>query len=406
MQLFCKCLNVAIEVDDDGIQNIGKADLGLSPEDISEPIFQEKLGIIKPLSIAKQQPCLLQSENSQGWILHKCLNCNMHTHAIQKDSNRTIVVNLGLLSDTAEINSLRKSEKFSPIFKVVINHSNVSDEIHVPTIKSTVSQSSDPLQTALSNLQQQLTRTMQQEMQATEQRIRNYQEEQYLQLEEFREKAHNDYNALAGTIMLPTNQSTMAIVNMSSQQIGKDKPKIELTAAISPPLATNSSSTNSSIGISPVRSSEMLSSDLDIQSRTSGETRSPHSSSRPFKSTKSNVDCEGLFDLEGMDDEHDQEDAAGNDSDSSNESDGGLHMNSARQASKSDPNEGVIARSLPISVPTYISMHKGGLMDSDSDSMTTDSGMDIAASIKAIAKSVHGDAVFGELPRPRFRTQI
>lgn len=81
----------------------------------------------------------------------------MHTHAIQKDSNRTIVVNLGLLvlydlhisllfhlliknllqSDTAEINSLRKSEKFSPIFKVVINHSNVSDEIHVPTIKST-----------------------------------------------------------------------------------------------------------------------------------------------------------------------------------------------------------------------------------------------------------------------------
>lgn len=58
-------------------------------------------------------------------------------------------------------------------------------------------------------------------------------------------------------------------------------------------------------------------------------------------------------------------------SDSSNESDGGLHMNSARQASKSDPNEGVIARSLPISVPTYISMHKGGQMDSDSDSMVT-----------------------------------
>lgn len=32
--------------------------------------------------------------------------------------------------------------------------------------------------------------------------------------------------------------------------------------------------------------------------------------------------------------------------------------------------------------------------------------VDIAASIKAIAKSVHGDSVFGDLPRPRFSTQI
>jgi PIN domain nuclease of toxin-antitoxin system len=33
--------------------------------------------------------------------------------------------------------------------------------------------------------------------------------------------------------------------------------------------------------------------------------------------------------------------------------------------------------------------------------------LDIAASIKALAKSVHGDSdVFGDLPRPRFSTQI
>lgn len=30
----------------------------------------------------------------------------------------------------------------------------------------------------------------------------------------------------------------------------------------------------------------------------------------------------------------------------------------------------------------------------------------IRASIKALAKSVHGDTVFGDLPRPRFSTQI
>lgn len=36
----------------------------------------------------------------------------------------------------------------------------------------------------------------------------------------------------------------------------------------------------------------------------------------------------------------------------------------------------------------------------------SDENVDIAASIKAIAKSVHGEGVFGDLPRPRFSTQI
>lgn len=32
--------------------------------------------------------------------------------------------------------------------------------------------------------------------------------------------------------------------------------------------------------------------------------------------------------------------------------------------------------------------------------------VDIAASIKALAQSVHGEAIFGDLPKPRFSTQI
>jgi len=32
--------------------------------------------------------------------------------------------------------------------------------------------------------------------------------------------------------------------------------------------------------------------------------------------------------------------------------------------------------------------------------------IDIAASIQALTKSVHGEAVFGDLPRPRLRSQI
>ncbi|KAM8713126.1 hypothetical protein ACLKA7_013442 [Drosophila subpalustris] len=40
------------------------------------------------------------------------------------------------------------------------------------------------------------------------------------------------------------------------------------------------------------------------------------------------------------------------------------------------------------------------------DDEVIDNTVDIAASIKALAKSVHGEAVFGDLPRPRLRSQI
>uniref|UniRef100_A0A1A9WWQ0 Uncharacterized protein n=1 Tax=Glossina brevipalpis TaxID=37001 RepID=A0A1A9WWQ0_9MUSC len=42
----------------------------------------------------------------------------------------------------------------------------------------------------------------------------------------------------------------------------------------------------------------------------------------------------------------------------------------------------------------------------DKDGKEMDNNVDIAASIKALAKSVHGEAVFGELPRPLLRSQI
>lgn len=80
-----------------------------------------------------------------------------------------------------------------------------------------------------------------------------------------------------------------------------------------------------------------------------------------------------------------------------------------------------IAQSLPVSVPTlsdrtsveddydevgYLERPIFGSYLIDFFKFQYTNADDIAASIKALAKSVHGDAVFGELPRPRFSTQI
>ncbi|XP_067626749.1 uncharacterized protein PRAS40 [Eurosta solidaginis] len=63
------------------------------------------------------------------------------------------------------------------------------------------------------------------------------------------------------------------------------------------------------------------------------------------------------------------------------------------------------AKSLPIEIansPMTVGRSYMNVVDEDD----LDNTVDIAASIKALAKSVHGEAVFGDLPRPRMRSQI
>ncbi|XP_053966482.1 homeobox protein 5 [Anastrepha ludens] len=63
------------------------------------------------------------------------------------------------------------------------------------------------------------------------------------------------------------------------------------------------------------------------------------------------------------------------------------------------------AKSLPIEIansPMTAGRSYVNVLEEDE----LDNTVDIAASIKALAKSVHGEAVFGDLPRPRLRSQI
>lgn len=102
-----------------------------------------------------------------------------------------------------------------------------------------------------------------------------------------------------------------------------------------------------------------------------------------------------LFDLEGADSQNhmfsDQEDNYDSDQESNDE---GIHISRPRGGGVE-----VIARSLPMNMPKFPN-ERPVQREFDED----EEPQDIAASIKALARSVHGD-VF-ELPRPRFSTQI
>ncbi|XP_001360594.2 uncharacterized protein PRAS40 [Drosophila pseudoobscura] len=69
------------------------------------------------------------------------------------------------------------------------------------------------------------------------------------------------------------------------------------------------------------------------------------------------------------------------------------------------------ARSLPIEMPNSTLAERAAVANNNNNNFALGceeglDNIDIAASIQALTKSVHGEAVFGDLPRPRLRSQI
>ncbi|XP_053684615.1 uncharacterized protein LOC128734439 [Sabethes cyaneus] len=119
-------------------------------------------------------------------------------------------------------------------------------------------------------------------------------------------------------------------------------------------------------------------------------------------------DC--MFDIDGMDNDKSplsntlsDEEELGFDESIGNNNDDGMYIPSRHMYGRQNSS---IAKSLPISMPQVMTQFRAN--EEDFEEITEDN-VDIAASIKALARSVHGDTVFGDLPRPqiqRFSTQI
>lgn len=126
-----------------------------------------------------------------------------------------------------------------------------------------------------------------------------------------------------------------------------------------------------------------------------------------LRPTSYETDC--MFDIDGMENDNSplsntlsDEEELGFDESISNNNEDGMYIPSRQLGVKN----GSIARSLPISMPQLMTQFRTN--EEDFEEMNEDN-VDIAASIKALARSVHGDTVFGDLPRPqiqRFSTQI
>lgn len=59
-------------------------------------------------SIAKEQPCLVQVRNVACWIIHRCNNCLMDTHALHRDRGAAcVLINCNMLVSLTPVRYVR-----------------------------------------------------------------------------------------------------------------------------------------------------------------------------------------------------------------------------------------------------------------------------------------------------------
>lgn len=372
----CKCLNVTLESDlFEDFLDIGK--LELTSVEQRDTFFSEKL-LCCPANKLKTQTVLsvLVGERSVGrWILYTCLTCGQTTHAILQDRNAPVNSLIAKSTQTTQehIDSLKKSNNYSPVFNLLIPE--VSNDIvmkeNIDTNKFfTREKRGWPLTyQVMGTLNEQLNQTLQSQLEAVEESVRQYRDQKYAEFEAFKERAQREHLILASIINKARNNA--------DNDSCRDDPSLD-NGPPSPQL--------------PPLQRRRLSSIKDA--------KKAHNLTKPIRTQQAEEDSleaeELFFDLEDTNSRHnmisDHEDYDDSDQESD---DAGVAIGRPRGGGSSS-----VARSLPMTMPNFPGDRSSDRYFDDDEEPATD----IPASIKALARSVHGD-VF-ELPRPRFSTQI
>ncbi|XP_078046144.1 proline-rich Akt substrate 40 kDa [Augochlora pura] len=407
MHIVCKCLNVSIKSRGTELQIVNIDDIEVTLEEQADGFFHQNLAKISELEgITKEQPGLVEIRNVGSWVIYRCYNCSMYTHAVHRDFGAALVlINKDIITLPEEINKLKSSPSYSPVFRIVIAHNTLEelDYLQQPT-KFSVSQLPKNIQVALGGLQQQLEEAVQRRSTEIEDKIRAFTAEQYQLLEQFRERAHNEHKILTRLIS-------------KGDEINRLTNNIETPPTTPDSFTTSLSTSTTNMMNAP---SKAISSETKIVTGTNVKHEGANYSPTPIvngnidkkdrlyicSEESVSFDAEALFPLEGMEDAHitdqTQSSKEGSDTDDSGQ-DEGIHMPRGQRGGHS-----TLAKSLPVTVPTFPSFVRRSVQDEDDDQLSRvpHAPHNIRASIKALAKSVHGDPVFGDLPRPRFSTQI
>uniref|UniRef100_A0A023EX62 Uncharacterized protein n=1 Tax=Triatoma infestans TaxID=30076 RepID=A0A023EX62_TRIIF len=326
MKLYCRCLNVCVEI-------FGEIEVDNSTTCQGEWICEDAAEV-EVMKITLKLPNLLKEKISGQWRVYTCINCGLFVYASRKESNYPLVVNKNLLSDPAEISELTLSEQYSPAFKIVLRQDDsITEDMYEHRLHEVAAN------------------WLREEAQRTEERIKNYTDQQYAALENHRLRALKD-DLIINRVITAASESQLMNNNANDAKVEVETTPKEIIS-------------NKSIN------EKMIISDYGVDTI--------------------------IFPLDDFEHPLFAKDYSDVPSDATEDEDDSAKMVQFRKTSAAH-----LARSLPIPVPQYMKDLAYDGKSNGSPPVPTD----IAASIRALAKSVHGDSVFGELPRPRFRNHL
>lgn len=446
MLLSCKCLNLVVRVQKPN-DTPTKYPECLADRKISNNVgmefFKQAMGPLSSdvVAISKEQSALVQVIISDEWQLQKCINCKEIVFAAN-ELNQTYLINAALLTNPVEIEKTKSSSVYSPVFRVAMVQSEFMDLRDKPSYVD---------RPRIKVLQEQVHAAIQNETMAVEEKIRLFTEQQYAMLKMYRHRAEQEFHTLCSVIncvpehaidvTLLSSSQTMPDANATETEDIASKNNTSGTSLMETPPATPDN-TPMSIGNSPPI--DATTTNNTPSTNQSGATDNVFKQQRitapnkgksiTFKTVitakhstnatqghgnQNDYDSDCMFQLDGIADPTDnyggrpfKAPLTNNMSDLEESDEEDIEIGQEAGAMQIPGRQGYsrqssIAKSLPISMPATRAPFK--TTEDDFDELPEDANIDIAASIKALARSVHGEAIFGDLPRPRkpkFTTQI
>ncbi|XP_063708175.1 uncharacterized protein LOC134836852 [Culicoides brevitarsis] len=437
MLVSCKCLNLVVRVQKPNDATTDWPAYRAHPKsanNVGMEFFKQAIGPLSSevVAISKEQSALVQVIMSDEWQLQKCVNCKEIVFAAN-EMNQTCLVNSALLTNPNEIEKIKASSVYSQVFRIAMVQSEFMDlrdklaNLERPRIKM---------------LQEQVHAAIQNETAAVEEKIRLFTEQQYAMLKMYRHRAEQEFHTLCSVIncvpehtldiqqQQPTTQQHQqhdddAVSKTSGTSLMETPPatpdNTPMSVGNSPPIGTTTTTASTNpVGGGDIFKQQRITAPNKGKSiifKTVISAKHSNNASQGHNQHDNDSDC--IFELDGVaepttnafgmraykppmaNNMSDLEESDHEDIEIGQEA-GAMHIPGRTYTRQSS-----VAKSLPISMPA--AMQPFRTTEDDFEELPEDSNIDIAASIKALARSVHGEAIFGDLPRPRkpkFTTQI
>jgi proline-rich AKT1 substrate 1 len=301
------------------------------------------------------------------WIITKCLNCDVCVFADQQGDE--MLINAEFLRENANLMQDKlKSDRFSLPFKVILKP--IEEKSNITALKSSIN--NDPRLKCLFGKLEDFIEKDSSEIQAEIRRLT-------ISMNERRQKAERDF------------QQIVTLINSIDDTNNKSTIYEQSTTDITPPVTPESAQ------LTIDDHHQMMAAAASPASRKN-DANAKHGSAllqKPMVTRTINFD-DDIFELDGMQDD------AENDIDHYHKYSDTEISDVEELAEKRPPRvragSACFARSAPISMPQFI---HHAIHDDKRDTINDD----IASSIKFLAKSIHNDSIFGEMPvrRPAMR---